>query len=1113
MNPEPVSPKSEEAIFAEAIERESPADRVAYIVEACDGDSELRSRILLLLKAYEEPDDLFNEPETQLRTTVSSRHRPNEFGEFEIVGEIGRGGMGIVYEAQQPSLNRRVALKVLSVGLDYSKKSIARFKREAEAAARLHHTNIVPIHTTGVDNQVPYYAMELVRGPSLDQVLDQLRQESSQEPEVPSRSNLAEEEQPFRIDTLCNATDNTPSGTSTFRSGVSYYDNVARMIAEVADALEHAHQEGIIHRDIKPSNLLLGPDGRIRISDFGLARIREEPGMTVTGELMGSPRYMSPEQVSVEGSAVDHRADIYSLGVTLYELITLRPAFDAIERDRILNQVLQKEPAAARNINPRVPTDLETICQKAMQKSPPDRYQTAVDLADDLRRFVNRHSISARRIGWLGLSVKWCRRNRPLAAVTAILLFVLVAGSVWFATEKFRQQRDWGLVVAEIESRIDNNAWQARLLIDSAWERFPRRRVELESLLSRVGRELRIESKPAGAEIFVRPFQFETGEWLSLGKTPIPKAILPTKPFQNYHVRAELDGYEKLITFNHTGYSHHKTWSLVISKRPDMVVVGPGYRGYGSRISWRMNRRMPSDIPTFEIDKHEVTNGQFEDFVRAGGYEKPEYWAKTLGEAWENIVKDFTDQDGKLGPAAWRNGMYPEGMRDHPVVGVSWYEAMAYAQFSKKQLPTMYHWLYAAFFSGWSPEYDSYNRFNIGRKRLTHRAVSESMRSANFHGAQDMVGNVKEWCLNEGDAGYRFAMGGSWLDDDGTAFDPITFKPTDRRPDVGFRCAVYEPNHKWSVAMPVQWRNVPTEIKPIPSNYVQQFKFNRKRPWRTSGPETRTFHGVEAQYVEFDAGYGKHERIGCYIIFPDRTKYAPPFQVMIGSSPILDKSGKAVTHEPRFRNYSPMMSGGRVLILPTFWGLSHNRQSGDFKPGFPSEQENDVYIDGVAKMAKDLIRTVDFLHDEYPSIGGGNLLDTNKLIFVSCGRLESECMIVADKLVSGKNRFAATFFSGGGIFNALQPAEVDQLTYLPHLDTPTVIINWAGSIEHPFEFSQKGMLKHLRSLPDEQKKLYSIPGFQWGSFPLEHLERECNSWLDDLKTLGKPQSARKGVNE
>ena len=465
-----------EEIFLAAIGIQSPEDRHAFIQNTCGTDSKLRMKIEQMIQAHF-GEDAFLDSNDAANSIFPETQVPQSFGEFEIISEIGRGGMGIVYEALQTSLNRRVALKVLSVGLDFSKKSIARFQREAEAAGRLHHTNIVPIHTTGIENQIPFYAMELVRGPSLDLVLDQLRGESSSESknvtECKGQDDQDRSERHFDAETITTSLDNTPSGSSSLGTGMAYYDNVARMFAEVADALEHAHQEGVIHRDIKPSNLLLGPDGRIHINDFGLARMLEEPSMTMTGELMGSPRYMSPEQISAEAGEVDHRADIYSLGVTLYELITLKPAYDAKERDRIFSQILNKEPEAPRRVNAKIPVDLATICQKAIQKSPAERYQSAAELADDLRRFVNRRSVTAKRIGWIGRSIKWCRRNRSLSAVSAILLLVLMASATWFTIQEASRLQNWKMVAAEIESRLQDDAWQARLLIDSALKRFP----------------------------------------------------------------------------------------------------------------------------------------------------------------------------------------------------------------------------------------------------------------------------------------------------------------------------------------------------------------------------------------------------------------------------------------------------------------------------------------------------------------------------------------------------------------------------------------------------------------------------------------------------------------
>jgi serine/threonine protein kinase len=232
------------------------------------------------------------------------RNNANRLGDFEIDREIGRGGMGIVYEALQVSLNRKVALKVLRGGLGLTAKAVQRFHREAEAAARLHHTNIVPVYATGEEDGTHFYAMELIDGPSLDQVIGQMRQTRKvhQSPEGMSHQGTDASPSPSLAATgpYVPEADSRPTlGAEAFHSDSRYFDTVARMMAEVADALDYAHRQSVIHRDIKPSNLLLSPAGRLSLNDFGLARLLEQPGMTLSGEFVGTPAYMSPEQIAV----------------------------------------------------------------------------------------------------------------------------------------------------------------------------------------------------------------------------------------------------------------------------------------------------------------------------------------------------------------------------------------------------------------------------------------------------------------------------------------------------------------------------------------------------------------------------------------------------------------------------------------------------------------------------------------------------------------------------------------------------------------------------------------------------------------------------------------------
>jgi len=379
----------------------------------------------------------------------AKQEEKRRLGDFEIVRVIGRGGMGVVYEAGQISLKRRVALKVLSGGLGLTPKAVERFRLEAETAAKLHHTNIVPVYATGEEDGAHFYAMELIDGPSIDTVIRQMRAPATSSAAAATAATVPVDGvglPPELVQTGAFMEEAPASGStaglsfSSLGSGSGYFDTVARMLAEVADALDYAHRQGVVHRDMKPSNLLLSPDGRLSVNDFGLARVLEQPGMTMPGELIGTPAYMSPEQIALGETPLDHRTDIYSLGATLYELLTLHPPFKGERRDQVLAQIQHKEPTAPRKLNPKIPRDLETICVKAMDKDPARRYQTAAAMAEDLRRYLNRFEIRARRAGPLERLWKWTRRHPGLAAGLACTLVATVAAA-YFGNRALVAQR------------------------------------------------------------------------------------------------------------------------------------------------------------------------------------------------------------------------------------------------------------------------------------------------------------------------------------------------------------------------------------------------------------------------------------------------------------------------------------------------------------------------------------------------------------------------------------------------------------------------------------------------------------------------------------------------
>ncbi|MCI0462936.1 MAG: protein kinase [Gemmataceae bacterium] len=413
-------------------------------------------------------------------------------GDYRILRQVGEGGMGIVYEAEQESLGRHVALKILPAHALLEPKHLHRFQREAKAAARLHHTNIVPVYGVGADAGLHYYVMQFIQGLGLDEVLVELRRlrqarkaparsptgtdqatpsgrrsevsaaqvaqglltgqfvasppaavEADSSPRTPVPASL----RPEGVDSPAprgnvSAVRGNPAihlpgqrdGSRLSESGRPYWQSVARVGIQVAEALAYAHSQGILHRDIKPSNLLLDTQGNVWVTDFGLAKAADSQDLTHSGDIVGTVRYLAPERF--QGKA-DARSDLYALGLTLYELLTLRSAFDESDRNKLIAQVMHAEPPRPRQLNPDMPRDLETIILKTLEHEPARRYANATELADDLKRFVAGEPIRARRVSAWQRLVLWARRRPAVAAliavsgVAALAVVAVVVGSVY----------------------------------------------------------------------------------------------------------------------------------------------------------------------------------------------------------------------------------------------------------------------------------------------------------------------------------------------------------------------------------------------------------------------------------------------------------------------------------------------------------------------------------------------------------------------------------------------------------------------------------------------------------------------------------------------------------
>lgn len=413
---------------------------------------------------------------------------------YRIVRELGRGGMGVVYEAVHVDLDRPVALKVLGAHAAPDSSSRRRFLNEAKTAAALHHTHIVPVFDVGQVGGLCYYAMQRIEGSGLDCVLKSLRRgrttaagSTSGKPSSAASGSGTTSLIPAPLTAALTNSGlaetgswGTSRGSLTTREphhvdepppfepprGPSYYRWVARVGRQAAEALAHAHRRGVIHRDIKPSNLLVDARGTIWVADFGLARRLTDPSMTQTESALGTPRYMSPEQAGAQ--PIDGRTDIYSLGATLYELLALRPPFDGRTSAELARQISEREAVSPRRFDPRLPRDLETIVLKAMAKRSPDRYETAAALADDLERFLKHEPVRARRIGPLGRAWRFARRHPSLTAVSAVAT-VVVLSTAAVAYVRVVQERDRALSAevkaqgAKVQAEMANLKTQAAM--------------------------------------------------------------------------------------------------------------------------------------------------------------------------------------------------------------------------------------------------------------------------------------------------------------------------------------------------------------------------------------------------------------------------------------------------------------------------------------------------------------------------------------------------------------------------------------------------------------------------------------------------------------------------
>jgi serine/threonine protein kinase/formylglycine-generating enzyme required for sulfatase activity/dienelactone hydrolase len=1028
---------------------------------------------------------------------------PNlQIGDFRLERRLGSGGMSVVYQAVQLSLNRRVALKVLPLNLTGGASAVERFHREARAAAKLHHRNIVTIHAEGAESSICYFAMEMIDGQSLDQIIADLHGTRSPQTAEPAVSDADVPEAPTDAET--DGRSDAPCVLRNCRSEGEYFNTVARLISEVADALHYAHAEGIIHRDVKPSNLMLARDGRLILLDFGIARICTERGVTLTGSFLGTPRYMSPEQIAGGHEKVDHRSDVYSLGVTLYELLTLEPLFDGDTQQQVIGQVLNKDPRPPRHVNHRIPADLETICCKAIEKEANRRYQSAGEFAEDLRRYLNGRVINAKPAGTTDRLVKFVRR-RTVTVVLAAGVVVATAFAAAITWRHFTVQWAQQHAMAEIDRLVEAKEYFRAFALAERAERFIADDPLLVSRWLHLSREYTIITNPLGARVYLGEYSDKSPRWVYLGRTPIERARVP---FGTYRWRVEKSGCTPLEVVRSNDLPSN--WVDPASLPPGrMAFTLPRKGSLPADMVWipaselkqcevfHGERSIPA-APAFLIDKKEVTNRQYKEFMDRGGYEKQEFWTEPFVKdgqalAWAQAMELFSDQTARRGPSGWKNGAYPPGQGDYPAGGLSWYEAAAYAHFRGKDLPTIFHWLLAAGVDDSPCAITRYSNFAGVPAPVGHYAGMGKF------GLCDTAGNVREWCYNaiEGTSEVRSILGGSCADNEYAFIAGEVRSPWDRNAANGVRCAMYLGGRQAVPDLafqPVQrrhrdWEHFTPVSDEVFDSYINMwYKYDRTELNSRIESVDNDHNFCKRERITFDAAY-PNERVIAYLFLPTRGK--PPYQAVVWH-PGSEAQDNPWDERAQKREMTAILDSGRAVMVPFYKGTYERRLE---KPYYPPDSilSRNLYV----QASQDMRRAIDYLATR------GDI-DTNNLAFVGIdwGGQMGPLMIAVE------NRFKTGILLLGGICACARDPASDPADFAPRVKIPMLMINGREDSVFPYETAQRPLFD-LLGTPGPLKKHVLFPGGHGIAWECrrEYYD-EIVKWLD--RHLGPTDRTEKG---
>ncbi len=969
-------------------------------------------------------------------TDVSTRLNAALAGRYIVDRELGHGGMATVYLAHDVRHERAVAIKVLRPELSQA-VTAERFLREINIAARLQSPHVLPLFDSGETDGLLFYVMPFVEGESL-------------------RDLIA-------------------------RQGALAPSEAMRLLRDIVDGLAHAHRHAVVHRDIKPDNVMIAERHAI-VMDFGIAKAvrdaAERHTLTSIGISLGTPAYMAPEQVTAE-AAVDHRADIYGVGVLAYEILAGKPPFTG-DVQALLVAHVANAPVSLLQVRPDVPPAIAQIVMKCLEKDPAARFQTADELLVAIESLTTQTAIAAPA----------SRARRVARGTTLAVVFLSLAVIGYIATGRIRRDR-WvhRTALPALVRLIEANE------VDSAFDLAARIEIAApqDSTLKALGPRFTVrrilQSEPAGAKIYRAPFA-DTSRWLYVGTTPTDSVRLPNA--------VGLYRYEK------AGF--RIAYAAVVSLQNVFLdsMTAPGgatIRIPGGTLGAFLvgtDGTAPVRLGDYRMDQFEITNRQFKAFVDAGGYRNRSYWDQEVREAGrtlttEEAMKRFVDATGRPGPSTWEGGDFPSGQGEMPVGGVSWYEAAAYAKFAGKSLPTVFHWAKAAAIdkARWvSPasNFGSSGPLAVG-----------TVRGVTSFGISDMAGNVREWCINDTGRDQRFILGGGWSDPAYAFVDAYAQPPMNRAPINGIRLVTYAANEaKLAQASRPIVRAFTDYAREVPASDAVFAGFASAFDYDASALDARievrdTTEQWVRERVSFNAPYGG-ERMYAWILLPRHG--TPPYQTVVHfPSSAAIGAASTVTADVRSGAFSRtggsgvrdvsanfIVRSGRAFVLPIY--KSTYERTDSLRSDVPNASI--FWRDHVVMWAKDFRRTLDYLSTRAE-------FDTTRFAYFGYswgGNMGGLIPAIEPRIKT------SVLYVAGLTMERARP-EVDPLHFLPRVRIPVLMLNGQYDFFFSVETAQKPFFRFLGTpAADKSYKVY-LGGHD---VPRTQLIAETLAWLD--KYLG-----------